>query len=87
MQFGKMYSITYCQSPTWFIRTHDHHQAVLKNTNKTFNELLICIGVTTCVKVNILGTPGYNTVLVYILTKNIKFNYFETGKTGCVCVV
>ena len=50
MQFGKMYSITYCQSPTWFIRTHDHHQAVLKNTNKTFNELLICIGVTTWCK-------------------------------------
>ena len=47
MHFGKMYSITYCQSLTCFTRTHDHHQAVLKNTNKTFNELLICIGVTT----------------------------------------
>ena len=44
MHFGGMYFITYCQSPKYFGRTYNHYQGVLKNTNKTYNKLLIYSG-------------------------------------------
>jgi hypothetical protein len=46
MIFGKVYVIPYCLSATFFGRTREHHQIVLKNTNKTLNKLLICISKT-----------------------------------------
>jgi len=38
--------------------------------------------------VKIEGTACYNTKSLYILRRKVKIqNRFQTGKTGCVCVV
>jgi hypothetical protein len=39
--------IPYYSSPTCFRPTHDHHQSVLQDANKTHNKKLICVGKST----------------------------------------
>jgi len=34
MSFVNVFFVSYCESPTCFGRTVNHHQDVLKNTNK-----------------------------------------------------
>jgi len=60
---------------------HKHGSVVLatkywgisNNINKIQSKLLIFLGEGTDVMVNILVTPYSNTVLVYILYKQVKF--------------
>ena len=42
MHFGKTYFYFISLVTNMFRSTHDHHQGVLKNTNKTYNELSTC---------------------------------------------
>jgi len=41
MHFVRMYFIKYYKSATCIRRIYDHYQGVLKDTNKTYNKLLI----------------------------------------------
>lgn len=43
---------------------------------------------TLGVMVNVIGTPCFDTVSVYLLLEEMKFKLLlKIGKTGCVCVV
>jgi hypothetical protein len=50
-----------------------HHEGVSRNTNKLYKKLLICTGKPLDVMVNIISTAYCNTVLIYVLLKQIKF--------------
>jgi len=87
MHFGKMYFVTYWKSPTCFGCTCDSHLGVSKILiNYTINCWLAQVK-PLAFTVNIVGTPCCNTVLVYILLKQMKFKLLlEIGKTGRGCV-
>jgi len=69
-----MHGLTNFNLQTCFDCNRDHHQGVSNNTNKINIKLLIFLGGKYFgVMVNILVTPCCNTMLVYILYKQVKF--------------